>query len=154
MRPGRSLAALAVVAAALASPPALAQPPLQDLPAILHLQLSQHPAWRAYKDAVALGNADAAHDAGEAAILNGMTTPERLDAMRSRLDAQRGAFERQATATAAFYAALSPEQKRTFDAVTRAPEPQPPVQRPRTSAYARPPLPTPPDGAILPPPTR
>jgi hypothetical protein len=48
-----------------------------------------------------------------------MTTPERLDLMAKRMDAReakmRAHFERIAAATKAFYAALSPEQKRIMD---------------------------------------
>jgi hypothetical protein len=49
------------------------------------------------------------------------TTPERLDLMLQRFDersaAMRAAIERRAMATKALYAALSPEQQRTLDAL-------------------------------------
>ncbi len=108
--------------------PATAQPPLEALPYILQLQLSQHPAWRAYKDATAEQKADAAQSASQVVQLNAMTTPERLDALRSQLQVQQLSFERQAAATEAFYAVLSPEQRRIFDEITRAPTPPSPMR--------------------------
>jgi hypothetical protein len=150
----RTLAGTGLVLALFLAGLAAAQPPLEALPALLQLQPSQHPAWRAYKDAAALQKADAAHDAGDAAILNAMTTPERLDALRARLKAQEAAFDRQAAATEAFYAVLSPDQKRIFDQLTRAPEPRAPTMKTRAEGpYARP-LRTPPADAGLPPPAR
>ena len=133
---------------------ALAQPPIEALPAILHLQLSQHPAWRAYKDATAEQTADAAHQASQAVELNVMTTPQRLDALRAQLRSQAAAFERQAAATQAFYAVLSPEQRHIFDDVTRLPQPRA-AQHPRLRAQGPPYPPAlqqPPSGAGLPPP--
>jgi hypothetical protein len=143
---------------ALAASPALAQPPPPPdaLPAILHLQLDQHPAWRAYKDALAQTRAEGSHQAAETARLNGLTTPERLDALRQQLKSRAADFERQADATEAFYAVLSPEQRRIFDDVTRAPVPPAPlhayVQRssPPTGPQV---LKTPPAGSPLPAPT-
>ena len=132
---------------------ALAQPPMEALPAILHLQLSQHPAWRAYKDATSQQAADAAHQASQTVELNAMTTPQRLDALRMQLRSQADAFERQAAATQAFYAVLSPEQRHIFDDVTRLPAPRT-GQAPRLRAEGPYPplLRQPPSGAGLPPP--
>jgi hypothetical protein len=53
--------------------------------------------------------------------LAGMTTPERLDAMARMMDERmtrmRERFQRHATAVKALYAVLSPEQRRTLDAL-------------------------------------
>ena len=133
--------------------PASAQPPMEALPSILQLQLSQHPAWRAYKDAAAERQADAEHSAAQASELNAMSTPQRMDALRSQLLAQQKAFEQQAAATLAFYAVLSPDQRRIFDDVTRLPPPRSPM---RTHAQAttrdQPALRLPPSTGSLPPP--
>ena len=123
-RASLGLAVLLLTGAATAT----AQPPLEALPSILQLQLSQHPAWRAYKDATAEQKADAAQAASQVVQLNAMTTPERLDALRSQLQVQQQSFERQAAATDAFYAVLSPDQRRIFDEVTRAPAPPSPMR--------------------------
>ncbi len=103
-----------------------AQAPIEQLPAILQLQLSQQPAWRAYRDATAETQADAAHDAGLAVQLNALSTPQRLNVLRDQLLVQRQGFERQAAATQALYATLSPEQRHIFDDVTRLPTSHPP----------------------------
>ena len=134
---------------------AAAQPPLEALPAILQLQLSQHPAWRAYKDAAAERRADATQSASQAVQLNAMATPERLDALRSQLQAQQQSFEREAAATQAFYAVLSPDQRRTFDEVTRLPVPRSPMRADAEDAKGGPQvLRIPPAGAGLAPPGR
>ncbi len=148
-------AQLAAAAVALAcAGPAAAQPPLEALPYILQLQLSQHPAWRVYKDAAAESHADAAQDSGRVTQLNAMTTPQRLDALRDELQARQAAFERQAAATTSFYQALSPDQRRIFDRVTQAPTPPPlPPQAERhAAARSETVLRAPPSGAPLPPP--
>ena len=133
---------------------AVAQPPLEALPSILQLQLSQHPAWRVYKDAAAERQADAAHSAAQAALLNAMTTPERMEALRVQLQAQQQSFDRQAQATDAFYAILSPDQRRIFDEVTRLPVQPSPMRADRNNGAARGPqvLRLPPTGAGLTPP--
>ncbi len=154
IKPARWATGLGLAAVLLAAAtPAAAQPPLEALPSILQLQLSQHPAWRAYKDATAEQKADAAHSASQAAQLNAMTTPERLDALRSQLQAQQRSFDRQAAATEAFYAVLSPDQRRIFDEVTRLPV-QPSPMRADANVDIRSPqvLRLPPMGAGLTPP--
>jgi LTXXQ motif family protein len=133
--------------AVLASPAAAQPPPLEALPEILQLDLSQHPAWRAYKDAAAEDKADAAQEADQAAVLNSLPTPQRLDALMDQMKKQQAAFQREADATKAFYAVLSPQQRQTFDQVTRVPEPpppqsyrrQPPRYNPNTSSLRVPP---------------
>ena len=131
-----------------------AQPPLEALPSILQLDLSQHPAWRAYKDAAAESHADAAQEAARVNQLNAMTTPQRLEALRGELKARAAAFDRQAAATTAFYEALSPDQRRIFDGVTALPPPPSPLPRTQRQAEAPsgPGLRTPPTGTPLPPP--
>ena len=46
-----------------------------------------------------------------------LTTPQRLDRMAAQMAEHQQAFERHATAVKTFYAALSPEQQRAFDAM-------------------------------------
>ena len=48
-----------------------------------------------------------------------LTTPERLDRMQARLAERTAAFQRPAAAVKALYAALTPTQQRTFDALSR-----------------------------------
>jgi Spy/CpxP family protein refolding chaperone len=54
------------------------------------------------------------------AEMDKLTTPERLDKMRAmhkeRMATMEAAMDKRADATKTFYAVLSPEQKKTFDA--------------------------------------
>jgi periplasmic protein CpxP/Spy len=47
-----------------------------------------------------------------------LTTPERIDRMRAMHAARAAEMDKRADATKAFYAALSPEQKKVFDSET------------------------------------
>ena len=150
------LSAAALTSLLAVSAPVAAQP-LEALPSILHLQFSQHPAWRAYKDALAQTHADQAAAAEQVSRLNVMTTPARLDAMRAQLTAEEQSLDRQASATLSFYAVLSPEQKRLFDELTREPLPPSPMHsreptQTSTSETGANALRQPPASAALPPP--
>lgn len=46
-----------------------------------------------------------------------MTTPERLDRMAARMAERQARFQQMAAATKTFYAALTPDQRRAFDAM-------------------------------------
>jgi Spy/CpxP family protein refolding chaperone len=46
-----------------------------------------------------------------------LTTPERLDKMAARMAERQAAFQRHAAAVKTFYAVLTPQQQRTFDAL-------------------------------------
>ena len=48
-----------------------------------------------------------------------LTTPERLDQMQAHMAERTAAFQRHAAAVKALYAALTPAQQRTFDALAR-----------------------------------
>jgi hypothetical protein len=153
-----ALSAVALMVLALAGSSALAQPPpMEALPEILHLELSQHPAWRLYKDSAAVDRAESARQGEQAEELNALPTPARLDALLHQMQKQQAAFQRQAEATRAFYAVLSPEQRTIFDQVTRLPVRSPPQgYRPQQPRYNPPTssLPVPPAYAPLPTPER
>ncbi len=61
------------------------------------------------------------HDELDRSALQSMTTPQRLDHMAQMMDERsahmREEFQRKASATKALYAALSPDQRRTMDAL-------------------------------------
>ena len=81
----------------------------------LKLTAAQEPAWATYTAAMQPGERGARLDRQDMAKL---TTPERIDRMRA-LRAQHAAeADRRGEATKAFYAALTPEQQKTFDAQT------------------------------------
>ena len=54
---------------------------------------------------------------GDAMDKASLTTPERLDRVASRMAERQAAFQQRATAIKQFYAVLSPEQQRAFDAL-------------------------------------
>jgi hypothetical protein len=137
-------------------PPVAGQPPpLSALPSLLQLQPDQREAWRTYTDAIAADRAAHQNPSDMAQQLNLMQTPERLDAMVDQMKADEAAFQRRAAATKAFYAVLTPDQKQTFDTITRLPT-APPMRRPNPAPQYRPPspaLPQPPNPQALPPPS-
>jgi hypothetical protein len=79
----------------------------------LKLTPTQEPAWAAFTDAMKPGERHARMDRKD---MEKLTTPERIDRMRA-LRAQHAAeADRRGEATKTFYAALTPEQQKTFDA--------------------------------------
>lgn len=87
----------------------------------LDLKPEQQGAWKAYQAELALEREDASHGRAQAELLNGMTTPQRLDWSLAQLPGREADARRAAAATRAFYEALTPDQRRTFDRVTRIP---------------------------------
>ncbi len=136
-------------------PPVAGQPPpLSALPSLLQLLPEQREAWRTYADAIADSRAAHQNPIDMAQQLNLMQTPERLDAMIDQMKSDEAAFQRRAAATKAFYAILTPDQKQTFDTITRLPT-APPMRRSSPPASYRPPsstLPQPANPQALPPP--
>jgi protein CpxP len=91
----------------------------------LNLSVEQEQAWTTYTAAIQPGERKARLDFRG---MDKLTTPERIDRMRA-LRAQHAAeADRRGEATKAFYATLTPEQQKTFDAKTH--------QRPRHHAKA------------------
>ena len=151
------MAASAVQAQGQGQPPPVAgqPPPLSAVPYILRLQPDQRDAWRTYSDAIAEDRANHPNPADMAQKLNLMQTPARLDAMLDQMKSDEAAFQRRAAATKAFYEVLTPDQKKTFDSITRLPTAPPQTQRrPPTQPYMQPQsnLPQPPNPQALPPP--
>lgn len=86
-----------------------------ELKAQLKLTAAQEPAWNAFTSAIQPPANWTRPDRAEFAKL---TTPERIDKMKA-LRAERNArMDQRANATKTFYAALTPEQKKTFDEST------------------------------------
>jgi len=87
----------------------------EHLRTVLQLQASQDGALNAFLDAMKPpgGMRDRA-DAGRGQIAH-MTTPERLDRMAQRLDAQHARMMARIAATKQFYAQLTPSQQKAFD---------------------------------------
>ena len=82
----------------------------------LALTAAQEPAWTAFNTSMQPGERTARLDRSD---MEKLTTPERIDRMRA-LRAQHAAeADRRGEATKTFYAALTPEQQKTFDAQTQ-----------------------------------
>ncbi len=89
----------------------------QHLASALNLRPDQQPALQAFLAAMASsheGREGRHHEDGDAAQL---TTPQRLDRMADMLARRDAEFHRRADAIRSFYAALTPEQQRAFDAM-------------------------------------
>jgi periplasmic protein CpxP/Spy len=95
---------------------AMVQKRLADLKAKLQITPAQEGAWGAFTSAMK-PPADAANNhAAMRAEMDKLTTPERIDKMKA-MRAQRDAhMDQRASATKLFYAALSPDQQKVFDA--------------------------------------
>ena len=82
----------------------------------LKLTPAQEGAWSSFtaaqqRPARSMGQADA-----ERAEFAKLTTPQRLDRMQARQAERSAMFAKRADATRSFYATLTPEQQKTFDA--------------------------------------
>lgn len=88
----------------------------------LNLSPSQRQAYDAYQRAFQPDEARMRQEEDDMRRAASLTTPQRLDQARAAMDRDRADFERTAAATRAFYAQLSPAQRRTFDQIT-APQP-------------------------------
>ncbi|MBA2960580.1 MULTISPECIES: Spy/CpxP family protein refolding chaperone [Ramlibacter] len=127
---GALLAAMAVAAQAQPAPGAAPAPNgrhdparmaervnkhLADLKQKLQLTPTQEPAWTSFSNA--MQPAAGAPRPDRQALAN-LSTPDRLDQMRALRNQRNAEMDRRADATKAFYAQLSAEQKKTFDAET------------------------------------
>jgi hypothetical protein len=92
---------------------------LADLKAKLKITASQEAAWTTFTEAMKppAGMMGKHPDRAE---MDKLTTPERIDKMRAmhkeHMAEMEAAMDKRADATKTFYAALSTEQKKTFDA--------------------------------------
>ena len=81
----------------------------------LQLSPGQETAWNSYVAALKSANPMKRPDRAE---LGKLTTPERIDRMRALRAERMAEMDKRADATKTFYAALTPDQKKTFDAET------------------------------------
>lgn len=82
----------------------------------LQITPAQESAWNTWT--AALKPAASAVPRPDRAEMARLTTPERIDRMRAVRAARAAEMDRRGEATKTFYAALSPEQKKTFDTAT------------------------------------
>jgi Spy/CpxP family protein refolding chaperone len=92
---------------------------LADLKAKLKITAPQEAAWSAFTESMKPPT-DMMGKHPDRAEMDKLTTPERIDKMRAlhkeHMTAMEAAMDKRAEATKTFYAALSAEQKKTFDA--------------------------------------
>ena len=81
----------------------------------LQISAAQEGAWNSFSSAM---QPPANVTMPDPQAMASMTTPERIDQMRAMRDRRNAEMDRRADATKAFYAQLTPEQKKTFDAET------------------------------------
>lgn len=82
----------------------------------LKLSTAQEGAWNTYAAAVQPSRDAKPPQRPDRAAFSQLTTPERLDRMQARQAERAALFAKRADAIKAFYAQLSPEQQKTFDA--------------------------------------
>lgn len=99
-----------------------------DLKAKLKLSAEQDGAWNTY---VAAMKPPAVSAHPNRAEMNKLTTPERLDKMREWRKQREAEMDKHDDATRVFYATLTAEQKKVFDANTGRPWSEHSSRRPR-----------------------
>ncbi|MDP3842827.1 MAG: Spy/CpxP family protein refolding chaperone [Oxalobacteraceae bacterium] len=87
-----------------------------DLHAQLKLSPAQEPAWKAYTDSM---TPPAMKDRPDRSALQAMPAPQRMQAMLERMQQNQARMETHLAALKTFYATLTPEQQKTFDAEFR-----------------------------------
>jgi hypothetical protein len=92
---------------------------LADLKAKLKITASQEAAWTTFSESMK-PPADMMGKPMDHAEMDKLTTPERIDKMRAQhkehMASMEADMDKRGDATKAFYAALSPDQKKLFDA--------------------------------------
>lgn len=92
---------------------------MADLKAKLKITASQEAAWTTFTEAMK-PPADMMGKRPDHAEMDKLSTPERIDKMRAlhkeHMAAMEAAMDKRGDATKAFYATLSPEQQKVFDA--------------------------------------
>lgn len=84
-----------------------------DLHAKLKLSAAQEPAWKAYVDSM---TPPASGQRPDRSALQSMPSPQRMEAMLERMRQNQARMESHLAGLKTFYAALTPEQQKTFDA--------------------------------------
>jgi hypothetical protein len=121
----RARLALALCAAGLLAAPAWGQAvgmsPISTLQQNLHLTPQQQPAWKAYREQAAQPDKAQGRRSAAAKMFPTLTAPQRMDLIEAEMRQELADLQHQSEALKAFYAVLTPEQKRVFDNQTLAP---------------------------------
>jgi hypothetical protein len=100
------------------APPAAPSASASRLHDTLRLTPDEEGAWRAYQAGIAPDPQQAAASRQAQLLMPQLPTPRRLALLRAQMQADLAAFDRNAEAVKAFYAALTPDQQRIFDTET------------------------------------
>lgn len=84
-----------------------------DLHTKLKLSAAQEPAWKTYTDSMKPADMK---DRPDRAAMKKMPAPQRMEAMLERMKQGQSRMESHLAALKTFYATLTPEQQKTFDA--------------------------------------
>lgn len=82
----------------------------------LKLSAAQEPAWKAFRDSRTADMAAMMKNRPDPATLAGKSAPERMELMLERSKTHQAQMEKHLAELKTFYAQLTPEQKKTFDA--------------------------------------
>ncbi len=96
---------------------------IEALHLALRLSPAQETAWRAYRSAADLPNQAQQRRSAAAGLFRTLDAPHRMDLVEAEMRQELADLQRQSQALKAFYAALNPEQQRTFDTRTLPPPP-------------------------------
>jgi Spy/CpxP family protein refolding chaperone len=94
-------------------------PDLTRLHSALHITAAQEGAWRAFVAASAPDPQQQARERSAQAMLPKLTAPQRVDLSIAAAQADLDTLRAHGEALKAFYAALTPEQQKTFDRETQ-----------------------------------
>lgn len=93
---------------------------MEHLKTLLQLQPAQQAAWEKYVAALQPQARPTQADSANAKPLRDMTTPERIELRQQLRKARDAAAQQRDNATKAFYASLTPQQQKAFDALHHA----------------------------------
>jgi len=89
---------------------------LRELHQALSIRPDQESAWQGFADSLTLTHQESGPDP---VLTEQLTTPERLELIAGVMRENMASFERHVAAAKTLYAALSPEQRRAFDVLTK-----------------------------------
>ena len=96
-------------------------PPLAALHLALHLNGQQETAWKAYRDEASAPIRTQERRRAAAQLFPSLSAPQRMDLVEAEMRQELLDLQNQSRALKAFYATLSPEQQRIFNARTLPP---------------------------------
>jgi hypothetical protein len=117
------------VAVSAAAAPASAQTigltPIEQLHQALHLTPQQESAWQLYRSAADAPDKAQSRRRSASSLFRTLDAPHRMDLVEAEMRQELADLQHQSQVLKAFYAALSPEQRRVFDERTLPPADQP-----------------------------